>query len=132
MAIENKTPEEVEVEAVKIDDKEWEASEKAAKNSRSHFTVRLDTPFDWEGSTYNELVFDFGKIKMKDYMGIAHELRSRGRPIISPTFDDDFLLRAAALACTAPIGVDALEELPIDVGVQIRILVSAFFGRRGV
>ena len=117
------------VEAVKIDDAEWEAVEKEAENSRSHLTVQLPKPFEWEGETYAKLAFDFDTLTGKDSLDIEREMRAKNIPLISPAFSGEYLIRVAVRACEAPIGMDALLALPLPVFNRIRTSVSAFLAR---
>jgi hypothetical protein len=114
---------------VNIDEAEWAANEEAAENSKSHVTIRLPKPLEWEGNTYNELTFDFESLTGKDSMDIEKEMRAKNIPLITPAFSGDYLIRAAVRACTAEIGMDALLTLPLPVYNRIRTTTSAFLAR---
>lgn len=114
---------------VKIDDREWEEAEKAAKESVPQLTVRLTRPFEWEGKTYEKLAFDFDKLTGRDSLEIEHEMRALNLPLITPAFSGDYILRVAARACEEEIGTDMLLALPLRSYNQVRTSVSAFLLR---
>lgn len=114
---------------VKIDDDEWAAAKEEEEKSKSRITVSLAKPFEWEGETYSELVFDFDTLTGKDSMEIEREMRAKGIPLVTPAFSGEYLIRAAVRACTAELGIDALMALPMPTFNRIRTSVSAFLAR---
>lgn len=114
---------------VRIDDEEWDAVQEAEQNSKARLTIKLTKPFEWEGETYSELVFDFDQLTGKDSLDIEREMRAKGLPLVSPAFSGEYLIRAAVRACTAALGIDALAALPIQTFNRIRTSASAFFAR---
>ena len=93
------------------------------------YTHMLNKPFTYEGKTYEELVFEWGKLTGRDSMSIENEVLRLGRPFVSPEFSAEYLIRMAAKACTLPIGIDLLEALPIVDFNRIKSKARSFLLR---
>lgn len=96
-----------------------------AEDSRT-YTHRFRTPFSYEGKTYTELIFDFGKLTGKDGLDIEAEIQALGRPVIIPSLSGEYLLRMAARACTTRIGFDVLKAMPLSAYNRIRSAARNF------
>lgn len=96
-----------------------------AKDSQA-YTHRFRTPFSYEGKTYDELCFDFGKLTGKDGLAIENEIQAMGRPVIIPSLSGEYLLRMAARACTTRIGFDVLKAMPLSDYNRIRSAARNF------
>lgn len=90
------------------------------------YTHRFRTPFSYEGKTYDELCFDFGKLTGKDGLAIENEIQAMGRPVIIPSWSGEYLLRMAARACTTRIGFDVLKAMPLSDYNRIRSAARNF------
>lgn len=90
-----------------------DTSKKEKKVNSRIYVHKLDEPFVWEGKTYEELTFNWGKLTGRDGLDIEHELTSTGRYVVSPELSSDYRTAMAAKACTEPIGSDMIEALPL-------------------
>lgn len=118
----------------KIDSKEFDASMEqntAAVEDKNVYIHKFKEPFEYEGKTYEELSFDWGKLTGKDALAIENELSTLGKVFISPEFSAEYLIRMAAKACTEPIGTDVLSALPLREFNSIRSRARAFLLRLG-
>jgi len=109
-----------------IDDEEFAAAQKAAEESDYIYTHKFKKPFEYQGKTYNELTFDWGKLTGKDGLAIENELQQLGKPVIVPQFSGEYLVRLAARACTVPIGSDAFETMKLADYNKIRSAARSF------
>jgi len=105
---------------------EFAVAEKEAEKSEYSYTHKFRKPFEYQGKTYNEMTFDWGKLTGKDGLAIENELQQIGKAVIVPTFSGEYLIRLAARACTAPIGADAFENMPIVDYNKIRSSARSF------
>ena len=115
----------------KINQKEFDKALELANRSRGTYTHRFSTPFEHEGTTYEELHFDFSNLKGRDALKIYTELRMLGIPTVVPSLSDDFKIRMAARACKEKIGTDAFEAMPIKDYLDIVGEVRSFLMRSG-
>jgi hypothetical protein len=83
-----------------IDADEFAVAEKEAEQSAYTYTHKFKRPFEYQGKTFNELTFDWGKLTGRDGLAIENELQQIGKAVIVPTFSGDYLIRMAARACT--------------------------------
>ena len=90
------------------------------------YTHILKRPLTFEGKTYEELTFDFGKLTGKDSVSIENEILRLGKPLVSSELSSEFLVRMAAKACTLPIGIDLLEALPLPEFNRIKNRARTF------
>jgi hypothetical protein len=108
-----------------VDNKEFSAAEQAAReNDSSTYTHKFGKPFEWEGNTYEELIFDFGKLTGKDALAIENELAAKGKSVIAPAFSGDYLMCMASRA--AGIGSDAFLAMSIADYNRIRSRARSF------
>lgn len=112
--------------AATIGGEEFAAAESKAEESGYSFTHKFNHPFTFEGMTYTELTFDWGKLTGEDGLAIENEMRSLGQPVIVPTFSGEYLIRMAARACTTAIGQDAIRAMPISDYNKIRSAARSF------
>lgn len=97
-----------------------EIEEKAkAAPSFSVYTHKFEEPFRYNGKTYDQLTFDFGRLTGRDSMASEREVNAQGITLVVKTFDLTYLCGMAARACTerdsrgfAPIDSDALADMP--------------------
>ena len=68
-------------------------------------------PFEYEGKTYQELTFDFGRLKGRDMVAIENEMQSMSEYALAPEISTSFQGKMAARA--AGIGSDVLEAMPM-------------------
>lgn len=84
-------------------------------------------PFQWEGKTYGQLVFEFDKLTGRDTLAVEREMAAKNIFAVVRSLNTEFQMRIAARACTSPIGTDMLEALPIKDFEKIVNRVRAFF-----
>lgn len=116
----------VKKEQVYVDADEFAVAEKEAVNSDYTYTHKFRKPFEYQGKTYNELTFEWGKLTGKDGLAIENELQQLGKAVIVPTFSGEYLIRIAARACTVQLGADAFEIMPIADYNKIRSAARSF------
>lgn len=109
-----------------IDATEFAVAEKEAEQSAYTYTHKFHKPYEYEGKTYEELKFDWGKLTGKDGLAIENEMQQIGKAVIVPTFSGEYLVRLAARACTVPVGADAFENMPISDFNKIRSAARSF------
>lgn len=68
-------------------------------------------PFEYEGKTYEELTFDFGRLKGRDMVAIENEMQGMSEYALAPEISTSFQSKMAARA--AGIGSDVLEAMPL-------------------
>lgn len=92
-----------------------EALEQKAKQEMdiTTYTHRFKKPFTWEGRTYEELTFDWGKLTGSDYLAVENEMLAQGKTLVTPEFSGDFLMGIAARACTSQMNVQTLKKMPL-------------------
>ena len=96
----------------------------AAKNeteveNQDVFSYVLSRPIAWEGSTYEKLTFDYGKLTVGDTLQIEREINALGLSVFSREFSGENQIRVAARACEQPVGVDFFKSLPMRDGNRI-------------
>lgn len=82
--------------------KQAEAAEQDAAQQEDigHYTHVFAKPFEWEGGIYPALTFDFASLTGQDSLAVETEMIRRGRTLVVPEFDGDYLSGIAARACT--------------------------------
>lgn len=115
----------------KIDAKEFAVAENEAEKSGYTYTHKFAKPFECEGKTYEELTFDWGSLTGEDSLAIENEMASLGKPLITPEFSGEFLIRMAARACTTKIGSDVLSKMPLCDYNKVRNNARSFLLRSG-
>lgn len=96
------------------------------KASKYSYTHKFSTPFTYEGKTYEEITFDWGKLTGEDSLSIEAEMNALGKMIISPEFSGEYLIRMAALASSPKIGADVLQKLSLKDFNKIRSAARSF------
>jgi len=112
--------------SVIIDADEFAVAEQEAEQSAYTYVHKFRKPYAYEGKTYDELTFDWGKLTGKDGLAIENEMQQIGKAVIVPTFSGEYLIRLASRACTVPIGADAFENMPISDFNKIRSAARSF------
>ena len=116
-----------------VNDAEYATAEQAAKDapdSVSVYTHKFKKPVTFEGCTFDELTFDFGRLTGNDSLAIEDEMEAMNKPVIVPTFSGQYLTRVAARACTTMltssdgkqrrVAADVIMALPISDYSRIR------------
>ena len=75
------------------------------------YTHTFKKPFEHEGRTYEELTFDFGRLKGRDMVAIENEMQGMSEYALAPEISTSFQSKMAARA--AGIGSDVLEAMPL-------------------
>lgn len=83
----------------------------AGETNPGAYTHRFSSPFAWMGKTYEELAFDFGKLRGRDAMAIYQELAYKGVMVYGPRSSPQYLVRMASRACG--LGADAFDAMPL-------------------
>ena len=88
---------------VTLSDAELDALEaiqqEAVAAKMSNYTHTFDTPFTFEGRTYETLTFDFSKLSGYDDIAIENELQALGKPVVVAEMSGEYQIRLAARAC---------------------------------
>ena len=91
------------------------AAENAVQGAESDdvgvYTHTFKKPFEYEGKTYEELTFNFGKLKGRDMVAIENEMQGMSEYALAPEISTSFQSKMAARA--AGIGSDVLEAMPL-------------------
>ncbi len=116
---------------INIDAEEFAVAEKAAEKSGYVYTHKFAKPFECEGKKYNELTFDWGSLTGEDALAIENEMSQLGKPLITPEFSGEFLIRMAARACTTKIGSDVLSKMPLCDYNKVRNNARSFLLKSG-
>lgn len=85
----------------------------AENSDKSVYVHKFVAPFEFEGKTYSQLTFNFGKLTGRDALAIESELQALGRPVVVPALSGEYLVRMAAKSCTEAIGTDIFDNMPI-------------------
>lgn len=93
------------------------------------YVHKFKKPFTFQGKTYEELTFDFGKLTLNDSLAVEDELNALGKGTFLPEWNSQYLVRLAAKACTDKIGSDVLMALPISEGRRILTRTRNFIRR---
>ena len=114
--------------AFTVDDEELALVEaQAAEVDADVYVHHFSTPFTYEGKTYENLVFDFGRLTGADSLAVAREMKSRGQILVSREIDDDYCDRMALRACDQKIGLDTLLAMPVRDYNRIFSRMRSFF-----
>lgn len=111
-----------------IDDKEFDAAMEAAEEAPSAYTHVFSKPFNWMGKKYHELDFRWDELTGADFIAIENELLALGKPVITPEFSSEFLMRMASKSCG--IGSDAFLTMPFGDFNKIRSAARNFMLHR--
>lgn len=89
-----------------------ESPAKAAESADvSVYKHTFKKPFEYEGRTYEELTFDFGRLKGRDMVAIETEMQMNNEYALAPEISRNFQSKMAARA--AGIGSDVLDAMPL-------------------
>lgn len=93
---------ELDMNAIEEDAADAEKAAEEAKNEpeSGEYTHTFKKPFPWKGRMFDSLTFDWTSLSGKDHLEIENELLMKGRTLVSPAFNGDFLAGMAARACT--------------------------------
>lgn len=113
-----------------VDEKEYAAAMNEAQNAPGTVTVKLAKPQMYNGEEYSELTFDFESLTGDDALNISDELTASGKTVVMPALSEQYLIRVAARACTAPVGADIFRGMPLKnylriVGAARNFLLAA-------
>lgn len=86
----------------------------------------LKKQIEYNGKKYTELEFDFDALTGADSIAVSNELKASGKMVAVAAFDEDFLIRIAAKACTSPVGYDLFLTLPISDYMRIKDATRSF------
>ena len=109
-----------------IDEKELEFAKEEAKDAKGVYVHEFETPFTYEGKTYDKLTFDWNKLTGADSLAIETELQDLEKVVIVPEFSGDYLIRMAARACTEKIGSDLILAMRLADYNKIRGRARSF------
>ena len=96
-----------------LDEQELELAKQDAQDAEGVYTHTFKRPFSYNGQEYVSLTFDFEGLPGEDTLKIERELASKGRTVIVPEFNGDYLAAMASRACTDDIGVDAFNHMSL-------------------
>ena len=106
--------------------------QEAVAGKLSGYTHTFDTPFTFEGRTYDTLTFDFGKLSGDDDIAIENELQALGEPVVAAEMSGEYQIRLAARACKERLGVDAFAAMPLRDFRRIRNRARSFLLSAGI
>ena len=117
-----------------VDGRELDAAEQAAQDSANSYTHVFNPPFEFEDETFDSLTFDWDRLTGGDSLAIEREvLAVTGRPVITPEFSGEYLVRMAARACTVfrqdgkrKLGADAYRAMRMSDFNAIRNAARSF------
>lgn len=85
--------------------------EKAAGGDVGVYTHKFKRPFEYGGTTYTELTFNFERLTGRDMVSIETEMQMNNEYAIAPEISSSFQAKLAARA--AKIGSDVMEATPL-------------------
>lgn len=103
-----------------------EDAKKESEAVESLVTINFKRTVKYKGETIESLDFDFDKLTGKDAENIENECRRSGNFIAAPAMQSEYIMRAAAKACTRPIGVDLFDKISINDYNKIRSAARNF------
>ena len=117
-----------------VDGRELDAAEQAARDSAHSYTHVFDSPFEFEGESFGSLSFDWERLTGGDSLAIEREvLAVTGRPVVTPEFSGEYLIRMAVRACTTlrqdgkrKLGADAYRAMRMSDFNPIRNAARSF------
>lgn len=89
------------------------SQEKTIFEEKHLVTISLNKPVLYMGETIESLDFDFEKLTGADALAIGRELKAIGTAVIIPRLESEYLIRAAARACTRTVNYDIFEKMSI-------------------
>lgn len=95
-------------------------TENKVETSANVYIHTFSKPWEYEGKTYTELTFDFGKLTGKDGLAVENEMQAMGKTFVTLEVTGEYLVRIAARACTENIGADIIAAMPLYDCSRIR------------
>ena len=120
MATEEKKSTVIEQDPKELELAEQKAKEEAAKDTAVRFTLKLLSPIEYEGTTYEKLRFDFSEITGADSLNIETELNSQGIVLISPSYQTPYLMRVCARACAEKVDPELFMKFKLRDFLALR------------
>ena len=93
------------------------AAKNANKGASDTYTHTFKKPFEYEGSTYTTVNFNFGKLTGSEMLAIESEMQASNEYAIDPLLSRNFLCKMASKA--SGMGSDALEAMSAKDFIQI-------------
>lgn len=119
-------------DTVIINPAEFNAAEtEAAVIDADTYVHNFDEPFIYEGRTFEQLVFNFGKLTGADDIAIENELQALGKPVVVAEMSGEYLVRMACRACTEKVGADVFTAMKLRDFRKIRNKARSFLLRSG-
>ena len=120
-------------DAEAIDPAEFDAADELAMTEAGFgaYLHTFQTPFSWEGRTYDQLTFRWDKLTGRDSLAIEGEMARLGKALIAAEFSGDYLARMAVRACEERIGLDVLMAMPLGEFNRILSRARSFLLRSG-
>ena len=109
-----------------VAEKEAEKAAVSATDNGFTYTHKFRKPFLYKNVSYDELTFDFDRLKGSDGLNCERELQSLGLAMLVPTFNGEYQIRIAAKACTSIIDSDALQNMSLYDCNKIKDAVRSF------
>lgn len=88
-----------------------ETVENATESNTGIYTHKFRKPFEYAGTTYEELTFDFERLTGRDMVSIETEMQNRNEYALAPEISRNFQSKMAAKA--AKVGSDVLDAMPL-------------------
>lgn len=86
-----------------------------AEGNVSVYTHKFTQPFEWEGETYEEITFNFGRLKGRDVIAVETEMQASNEYALAPEISRSFQSKLAARAAEVMrFGSDAMDALSVQ------------------
>lgn len=132
----DKTTENAKTAAEQAEEMEIQAKTEPNDGSYTHTFKR---PYTYQGTTLEELTFDWDSLTGNDYIAIENELLRRGKTLVTPEFTIEFLCGMAVRACTRRseegfrvLSVDMMGSMPMREFRTICNRARSFLLRAGL
>lgn len=83
----------------------------AGTSGKGIYIHNFKKPFEYEGTEYTTITFNFNKLKGKDMIAIESEMQAMNEYALAPEISSSFLCKMAARS--ASVGSDIIENLPM-------------------
>lgn len=107
------------------------ALKQSLKESAATYVHRLREPFTYEGSTWENLTFHFGRLTGRDSLTIENEMALEGKALVAAEFSGEFLVRMASRASAEKLHPKVLLALPLSDYTKIIGRARSFLLRSG-
>ena len=77
------------------------------------YVHKFSSPISYDGETFEELTFDFGKLTGGDSLAVEAELAGLNKPVIVRSIDSQYLIRICARACKEKVACDIFSRMPL-------------------